>query len=143
MSLAAPAPVSARSNEEIACLAGAKAALHTWAATVATRDVEAILGLYAPDAILVPTLSNEVRDNEESRREYFRNFLANDGLVCDVQIFKKRVSSKLSTVVVGGLYVFHYRDGDQVISVPARFLFTFEQIDGRWLITGHHSSREA
>ncbi|KTS90824.1 protein kinase, partial [Pseudomonas oryzihabitans] len=131
------------SNEEIACLAGAKAALHTWAATVATRNVEAILALYAPDAILVPTLSNEVRDCQDSRREYFRNFLANEGLVCDVQIFKKRVSSKLSTVVVGGLYVFHYREGDAVVSVPARFLFTFEQIDGRWLITGHHSSREA
>ena len=139
MSIAAPA----RSNEEIACLAGAKAALYTWAATVATRDVEAILALYAADAILVPTLSNEVRDNEERRREYFRNFLANDGLVCDVQIFKKRVSSQLSTVVVGGLYVFHYREDEQAISVPARFLFTFEQINGRWLITGHHSSREA
>ncbi|WP_282283918.1 SgcJ/EcaC family oxidoreductase [Pseudomonas sp. PS02302] len=143
MSVASPAHAPARSNEEIACLAGAKAALHTWAATVATRDVDAILALYAPDAILVPTLSNEVRDSEDSRREYFRNFLANEGLVCDVEIFKKRVSSKLSTVVVGGLYVFHYRDGEQVISVPARFLFTFEQIDGRWLITGHHSSREA
>jgi len=141
MSVAALAPV--RSNEEIACLAGAKAALHTWAAIVATRDVEAILALYAPDAILVPTLSNEVRDCQDSRREYFRNFLANEGLVCDVQIFKKRVSSKLSTVVVGGLYVFHYREGEQVIDVPARFLFTFEQIEGRWLITGHHSSREA
>ncbi|APQ14340.1 DUF4440 domain-containing protein [Pseudomonas oryzihabitans] len=143
MSDASPAPAPARSNEEIACLAGAKAALHTWAATVATRDVEAILALYAPDAILVPTLSNEVRDCQDSRREYFRNFLANEGLVCDVQIFKKRVSSKLSTVVVGGLYVFHYREGDAVVSVPARFLFTFEQINGRWLITGHHSSREA
>lgn len=143
MSDALPIPGPSRSNEEIASLAGAKAALHTWAATVATRDVEAILALYAPDAILVPTLSNEVRDSEDSRREYFRNFLANEGLVCDVQIFKKRVSSKLSTVVVGGLYVFHYREGDRAISVPARFLFTFEQIDGRWLITGHHSSREA
>lgn len=143
MTVAVPAYTARPSNEEVACLAGAKAALHTWAATVATRDVEAILALYAPDAILVPTLSNEVRDCQDSRREYFRNFLANEGLVCDVQIFKKRVSSKLSTVVVGGLYVFHYREGDAVVSVPARFLFTFEQIDGRWLITGHHSSREA
>ncbi len=143
MSVATPDYAPARSNEEIACLAGAKAALHTWAATVATRDVEAILALYAPDAILVPTLSNEVRDCQDSRREYFRNFLANEGLVCDIQIFKKRVSHKLSTVVVGGLYVFHYREGDSAVSVPARFLFTFEQIDGRWLITGHHSSREA
>ncbi|WP_079227387.1 nuclear transport factor 2 family protein [Pseudomonas putida] len=130
-------------NAEIACLAGAKAALHQWAATVATRNVDDVLALYAPDAILVPTLSNDVRDCDDSRRSYFENFLANDGLVCDVQVFKKRVSQKLGTVVVGGLYTFVYRqDGDER-QVPARFLFTFEFIEGRWLITGHHSSVEA
>jgi len=134
---------TANVNSEIACLAGAKAALQQWAATVTTGDVEKLLSLYAPDAILVPTLSNRVRDCEESRRHYFDSFLANDGLVCDIQVFKKRVSRKLGTVVVGGLYTFAYRqDGEQRV-VPARFLFTFEQIDGQWLITGHHSSVEA
>ena len=42
---------------------------------------------------------------------------ANEGLACASQIVKKRVSRRLSTVVVGGL-------------------FTFEQNDGRGLITG-------
>lgn len=128
---------------ESACLAGAKAALYGWAATVATRDVDKVLELYAPDAILVPTLSNQVRDCDDSRRNYFENFLANDGLMCDIQVFKKRVSRKLGTVVVGGLYTFVYREGGEQRVVPARFLFTFERIDDEWLITGHHSSIEA
>lgn len=133
----------AYADAEMACLAGAKAALHQWASTVATRDVDKVLSLYAPDAILVPTLSNQVRDCDDSRRSYFENFLANEGLVCDIQVFKKRVSRKLGTVVVGGLYTFVYREQAQRKLVPARFLFTFEQIEGRWMITGHHSSVEA
>lgn len=130
-------------DAEIACLTGAKAALYQWAATVATRDVAAVLALYAPDAILVPTLSNDVRDCDDSRRHYFESFLANDGLVCDIQVFKKRVSRKLGTVVVGGLYTFIFRQDGKQQRVPARFLFTFECIEDQWLITGHHSSVEA
>lgn len=142
------APSSPPANEpfadtELACLVGAKAALFRWAATIATRDVEQILALYAPDAILVPTLSNQVRDCDDSRRNYFEKFLANEGLVCDIQVFKKRVSRKLGTVVVGGLYTFAYRANNEQRLVPARFLFTFERINDVWLITGHHSSIEA
>lgn len=130
-------------DTELACLAGAKAALYRWAATVASRDIDQVLALYAVDAILVPTLSNQVRDCDDSRRNYFENFLANDGLVCDIQVFKKRVSRKLGTVVVGGLYTFVFREAGAQKVVPARFLFTFELIEGKWLITGHHSSMEA
>ncbi|MCO7565121.1 DUF4440 domain-containing protein [Pseudomonas sp. S 311-6] len=128
---------------ELACLAGAKAALYRWAATVASRDVDKVLALYAPDAILVPTLSNEVRDCDDSRRSYFESFFANEGLVCDIRFFKKRVSRKLGTVVVGGQYTFVFREAGEQRIVPARFLFTFERIEQQWLITGHHSSIEA
>lgn len=130
-------------DAEAKCLAGAKAALDEWAATIAARNVDLILSLYASDAILVPTLSNQVRDCEYSRRTYFQDFFANEGLVCDVQVFKKRVSRKLGTVVVGGLYTFTFKKGGEQHLVPARFLFTFEEINGRWMITGHHSSVEA
>jgi len=43
-------------------------------------------------------------------------------------------------VVVGGHYTFTFLRGGQERIVPARYLFTFEEIDGDWLITGHHSS---
>ncbi len=139
MSEATAAPISTNpyADTELACLAGAKAALYRWAATVASRDVTEVLELYAPDAILVPTLSNQVRDCDNSRRNYFEDFLANDGLVCDIQVFKKRVSRKLGTVVVGGLHTVAYRDSGEQRVIPARFLFTFVRINDQWLITGH------
>lgn len=125
---------------ESSCLAEARKALYRWAEVVSSGSIDNVLALYAPDAILVPTLSNEIREREEERRNYFENFLSNPNLRCEITLQKKRVSRKLGTVVIGGLYTFRFeRDGAEAV-VPARFLFTFEEIDGRWLITGHHSS---
>lgn len=122
-------------------LAAARAALFRWAEVISSGDVEMVLSLYASDAILVPTLSNEIGEHEEHRRRYFERFLSNDNLRCRIIVQKKRVSHKLGTVVIGGLYSFEFRrDGREEI-IHARFLFTFEEIDGHWLITGHHSSR--
>ncbi|MBD8909545.1 DUF4440 domain-containing protein [Methylorubrum zatmanii] len=123
------------------CLTEAGKVLLRWAETVGTRNVDAVLALYAPDAILVPTMSDDIRGREDDRRRYFESFLDNDGISCGITVQKKRVSRKLGTVVIGGLYSFQIRrDGTETV-VPARFLFTFEEIDGRWLITGHHSSK--
>ncbi|MCS0504748.1 nuclear transport factor 2 family protein [Ancylobacter mangrovi] len=126
---------------EAACLSAARKALFHWAEVISSGDVASVLALYAPDAILVPTLSNEIGEREEERRRYFESFLSNQGLRCTISSQKKRVSRKLGTVVIGGLYTFDFIRNGRAESVPARFLFTFEEIDGRWLITGHHSSR--
>ena len=122
-------------------LKAARAALIAWAKAVSSGNVEDVLALYADDAILVPTMSDDVGGHEDERREYFQRFLANPGLRCRIDSLRKRISHKLGTVVVGGHYTFTFlRDGTQAV-VPARFLFTFEEVDGRWLITGHHSSQ--
>ncbi len=122
-------------------LAAARAALFNWAEVISRGNIEELLSLYAADAILVPTLSNEIGDREEERRRYFENFLMNENLRCTINARMKRASRKLGTVVIGGLYTFEFSRDGQEHCVPARFLFTFEEIDGRWLITGHHSSR--
>lgn len=125
---------------EQTCLDAAREALFRWAEVIASESVNDVLALYAPDAILVPTLSDEIREREEERRHYFETFLSNGVQSCNILIQKKRVSQKLGTVVIGGLYTFQFsRDGVES-TAPARFLFTFEEINGRWLITGHHSS---
>lgn len=127
--------------EEALVLNGARDALFRWADVISSGRVDDVLGLYAPDAILVPTLSNEIGAAEEERRRYFEFFLSGGNPRCTIDRYKSRVSRKLGTVVIGGLYSFRFpRDtGDE--TVAARFLFTFEEIGAHWLITGHHSSR--
>lgn len=125
------------------CLNAASRTLERWAIAVSRGEKETLLSLYAEDAILVPTVANDVRDNRHDRQTYFDNFLANEALTCELGEYSRRVSRKLGTVVVGGHYVFsHLKDGETV-TIPARFLFTFEEIQGEWKITGHHSSQLA
>ena len=122
------------------CLRGAREALFCWARVVGSGNIEDVLALYAGDAILVPTLSDYIGEKEDERRRYFETFLSRGVKSCEIIVQKKRVSHKLGTVVIGGLYAFQFsRDGVES-TASARFLFTFEEIDGRWMITGHHSS---
>lgn len=120
---------------------GARGLLSRWAQAISSGRIEDVLRLYALDAILVPTFSNEIIVEEDGRRRYFENFLSDGGPVCTVDREESRVDRKLGTVAIGGIYSFCLRRGTGEETVPARFLFTFEEIEAHWLITGHHSSR--
>lgn len=122
-------------------LAAARKALLRWAEAVSGGKLEELLALYADDAILVPTMADDIGGHDDERRAYFESFLANPGLKCRIDSLRKRISHKLGTVVVGGHYTFTFERAGKPHTVPARFLFTFEEVNGSWLITGHHSSQ--
>lgn len=121
--------------------AGARETMTKWMEAVSTGRIEDILNLYAPDAILVPTLSNEIVVTEAGRRRYFEFLLSDGGPACTVDHEETRIDRGFSTVRIGGTYTFCFRRPSGEETVPARFLFTFEKLDGHWRITGHHSSR--
>ena len=116
-------------QEEIASL------FDTWSAALQTRDPEAVVALYRPDAILLPTLSNEVRLTPEARADYFVHFLQ-DGPVGTIDQREVRVGCDMA--VDAGLYTFTFADtGDEA---HARYSFTYAYEDGQWVIASHHSS---
>ncbi|MBT6039786.1 MAG: SgcJ/EcaC family oxidoreductase, partial [Halieaceae bacterium] len=47
-----------------------------WNAALQTGDPDQVIALYAKDAILLPTVSNQVRHNHPEIRDYFVNFLS-------------------------------------------------------------------
>ena len=57
------------SAQEIAAL------FDRWNASLATLDPDKMAALYAPDAVLLPTVSNKPRTNHEEIRDYFVHFL--------------------------------------------------------------------
>lgn len=105
-----------------------------WNTSLATLDPDKVVENYAPDAVLLPTVSNKPRLTQEERRAYFVDFL------------KKKPQGKIDTrtikigcdkVIDTGTYTFTLADGTKV---PARFTFSYKFEHGKWLITSHHSS---
>ncbi len=131
-----------------------KQAYTDWVKTVenAKGNATEVAVLYAPDAVLLPTLSPEIKiklSNNTSQELY--DFTSSDIRQYFVAFTKlkdlKAQTGKLYTQVFNdvaintGLYTFEYLDDQgKKIDVPARFTFVYEKINGKWLIINHHSS---
>lgn len=106
-----------------------------WNRALATGDPDQVTALYAADAVLLPTVSNQVRHNHAEIRDYFVNFLAKkpQGEIdeANTRVLAENLASN------SGVYTFTFGDGTQV---TARFSYLYKRIDGEWKIIEHHSS---
>jgi hypothetical protein len=89
---------------------------------------------YAPDSVLLPTVSNRARFTIAEKEDYFMHFLQRrpQGYIDD-----RMIEVDCNSATDAGLYTFRFADGS---SVKARYSFTYKKINGQWLITSHHSS---
>lgn len=105
-----------------------------WNASLRSGDPKKVVAQYAPDSILLPTLSNRARFTAAEKEEYFVHFLQRrpEGKVDD-----RLIDVDCNSATDAGLYTFRFADGSKV---QARYSFTYKKVDGQWLITSHHSS---
>jgi uncharacterized protein (TIGR02246 family) len=109
-----------------------------WNASLQTKNPDEVVKNYAPDAVLLPTVSNKPRTSPQYIRDYFVQFLEKSP--------KGTINSR--TVHIGyndaydaGTYTFTVKDSSgKAIHVPARYTFVYELRNGKWLIVHHHSS---
>ena len=106
-----------------------------WNDALATGDPDVVKNMYADDAVLLPTVSNQVRHNPAEIRDYFVAFLAKKPQGVITESNARVLSETLATNA--GVYVFTFGDGS---TVSARFNYTYELRDGDWKIIQHHSS---
>ena len=106
-----------------------------WNQALATKDAKKVTALYAEDAILLPTLSNQVRHNQEEIQDYFEHFL------------KKSPTGRLNhsnvrifgdIAINSGVYTFAFSNGEEA---QARFTFVYRKYGEAWKIIEHHSSK--
>ena len=116
-------------NQEIASL------FQKWNDALKTRDPKNVVALYDTDAILLPTVSNQVRHNHSEITDYFEGFLAK-GPVGAIDESNVRIHSDIA--INSGVYTFTFADGAKV---PARFTFVYRWNGEHWLIIEHHSSQ--
>jgi uncharacterized protein (TIGR02246 family) len=110
----------------------------TWNAALATGDPQKVADLYASDAVLLPTVSNQVRSSRPEIVDYFTKFLTQkpQGVIEDEDIDVLDADTAINT----GVYRFTLtKDGKQQ-QVRARYTYVYELREGKWLIVNHHSS---
>ena len=108
-----------------------------WNRSLATCDAAKVDANYARDAVLIPTLSNQIRHTPAERIAYFKE-----------EFLPKKPSGKIDkhylkcigdVAINSGLYTFTFGDGTKA---AARYTFVYQkQRDGKWLIIEHHSSK--
>jgi len=105
------------------------AAIDRWVAAYSSNDVDAMLKVYAPDAILQGTSEPQINVGTDAIRKYFRG-LPNSGNKVAIQ--ERRMVVINDTTVLGlGFYTFRN---------PARFSFIVVKRGDDWVIAHHHSS---
>lgn len=106
-----------------------------WNSALKTGQPKAVVELYAGNAILLPTVSNQVRHNHSEIENYFVHFLAKQP---NGKIEQSNVRIFGEIAINSGVYTFSFGDGSQV---QARYSFVYRWNGERWLIIEHHSSQ--
>jgi len=107
-----------------------------WLKCVNAQSVDEVCALYAPDAILLPTLSEVICDSPEDIREYFEFFLGRPKLKATLLSCYVQVYSEIK--IDSGIYQFEWEDAKRggIVSTSVRFTFVIRDE----LIVEHHSS---
>lgn len=110
----------------------------TWNATLATGNPAKVASLYAPDAVLEPTVSNEVRTTPAAIEDYFVKFLKMKpvGTINMREIRLLGTDSALDT----GVYTFRLTVDGKPRDVQARYTYVYKKVGNDWKILNHHSS---
>ncbi|MFE7094122.1 SgcJ/EcaC family oxidoreductase [Streptomyces erythrochromogenes] len=113
----------------------------TWNKALQTGDARKVADLYARDAVLLPTVSNEIRTDRAEIVDYFEHFLRSKPVGTKVESIVNVLDG--NSAIDTGVYAFALTDpktGAQS-TVRARYTYEYEKRDGKWLIVNHHSSK--
>lgn len=108
-----------------------------WNAALQTLDPKAVAALYAPDAVLLPTVSNQVRRTPAEIEDYFVQFLKKHpyGTILQANI---RIFGDLA--IDSGVYAFKLTTEEGEIEMLCRYTFVYRRDGEDWRIIEHHSS---
>jgi uncharacterized protein (TIGR02246 family) len=117
----------------------ANAVVERWAAAFNANDADAVVKLYANDAVVLGTVSPVISEGGAAIQNYFKA-LPGSGNKVEIGDHRTIVLAP-DAVLVTGFYQFNpVRDGKPTPS-PARFTIVVVKRGNEWLITPHHSSR--
>jgi len=110
-----------------------------WNNSLATHDAAKVTANYAPDAVLLATVSNTPRTDRASIQDYFVHFLERNPKGA---INTRTIHIGCNTAYDVGTYTFTLsgKAPGTTETVKARYSYVYELRNGQWLIVHHHSS---
>jgi hypothetical protein len=118
----------------------ARTVCQQWLDAVNARDLDAVLALYAADAVLLPTFSPRVLRTDERRREYFTRLAAQPGLHVSLHEKTFAVQSVGAVEVASGIYCFRIEIDGEPFNFEARFSYLIDGFAPQPILH-HHSSQ--
>jgi uncharacterized protein (TIGR02246 family) len=112
-----------------------------WGSTFNSNNVDALVNLYAPDAILVGTAGFTLKEGSDAIREYFAR-LAKSGDTVAIDN-RKVIMLGDDVAYVTGFYTFSSPRNGRPEKSPAGFTMVLVKRGDAWLIVHHHSSRRS
>ncbi len=117
---------------------GVSAAVDRWATAFNANDVDALVNLYTPDAILVGSTGLARQEGRDAIRGYFAR-LAHSGDKVVIED-RKIVSLGDNIAYATGFYEFSAMREGELKKTKAGFSMIFVKQGDDWLIAHHHSS---
>lgn len=114
--------------------AAIEALFDRWNASLKTGDPQKVAETYLSDAVLLPTVSNQVRLTDAERVDYFKHFLEKKPVG---HIDSRTIRIGCNKAIDTGTYTFTFDDNSKV---SARYTFTYAWTGDEWKISSHHSS---
>lgn len=105
-----------------------------WNTSLKTGDAKKVADTYLSDAVLLPTVSNQVRLTDAERVDYFEHFLKKKPVG---NIDSRTIRIGCNKAIDTGTYTFKFADKTEV---SARYTFTYAFNGNEWKISSHHSS---
>ena len=115
--------------------------LREWMAAVNKCDVEHVLSLYSPAAVLIPTFSNRLLSKPESIREYFVRLCEREEL--SLALHEKTLAVQPASddiYSLYGIYCWRFAIEGEMLNFEARFCYMLNAASPTPIIH-HHSSQ--
>jgi len=135
---------AAETNDDVRSV---DSATRRWMDTVTSGGedaAEATAALYASDAVLWGTVSEEIRASPASVQQYFDYYASLDSLSVVEGSYQPSIRVFGDVAISSGTYTFRYAEGGVERLVPQRFTFVYRRSADSaagWEIVDHHSSQ--
>lgn len=119
--------------------AGVEAATAAWGLALASCNIDRIMSLYDPQAVVWPTTWRTTASSPQTIRKYFEG-ACSPGSGSKIAVTEQNARVYGDTAINSGTFSMSAVRDARSTPIPVRFSFVYRRSAGQWLIVDQHSS---